>query len=594
VNGPPVWLALDPDPVLCTVHEASSGASGSAVLIVPPFGWDEMCSYRPRRAWADALAAAGHSCARIDLPSTGDSGGVPSGPDRVDAWVRAVGQSAAWLRERAAATRLVAIGIGLGGMLAYRAAADGARIDDLVLWGVPARGRRLIRELRAQAAMIADRHPEDANSGAPPPDRAWAAAGYLLSAQTTDALSRLDLTDHPLPAGQRRRALVLRRGGLGHDEQLVEHLAALGAAVEVADGPGYDEMMAPPQQARAPGEVIERTIAWIDSGRERGAAVERAGGGAVPSERSAIELAWPAGTVRERALRFELGGREVTGIVSEPVAATVAPVCGILFNAGAVRRIGPSRTWVELSRGWAARGVPTVRVDFPGIGDSDGSDTRYVKNAAFYTPDHIELTRSLVDAIGQLEFPSRFVLGGLCSGAHWALHGSVGDRRIAAALTVNLFPVFWSPELHDEWETRKVVTSLRGRGWRRLARGDFDLAELRRALRSIRPVRLVAEREGASYIEHSDRLDRILDGLRDQDSDVLLLLGRGEPLYYQFVRERRLERLAQWPNVALERISSADHSFRALSVQQEVKGAFDRALDRVLQKSARQLGELTQ
>jgi len=52
----------------------------------PPFGWEEMCSHRSRRAWALMLASLGYPTARLDLPSTGNSGGVPSDPNRLDAW----------------------------------------------------------------------------------------------------------------------------------------------------------------------------------------------------------------------------------------------------------------------------------------------------------------------------------------------------------------------------------------------------------------------------------------------------------------------------------------------------------------------------
>ena len=80
-------------------------------------------------------------------------------PRLLDAWTAAVTGSAAWLRERAGCERLTAFGMGLGGMLAWRAASLGAVIDDLVLWGVPSSGRRILREMRAQSAMIAGRHP---------------------------------------------------------------------------------------------------------------------------------------------------------------------------------------------------------------------------------------------------------------------------------------------------------------------------------------------------------------------------------------------------------------------------------------------------
>ncbi len=147
----------DRAPVFAVLHEPPAGTarSSTGVLLCPPFGWDELCTHRSLRAWADALAGAGHAALRLDLPGTGDSGGSPCDPDRLAAWTEAVAAAADWLRGETGGERIVAVGLGLGGMLALRALAGGAPIDDLVLWSVPARGSLLLREMRAFAQMAA-------------------------------------------------------------------------------------------------------------------------------------------------------------------------------------------------------------------------------------------------------------------------------------------------------------------------------------------------------------------------------------------------------------------------------------------------------
>ena len=89
-------------------------------------------------------------------------------PDRPQAWTTAIATAAGWMRENQAATRVVAIGIGLGGLMAFAAAAEGAPIDDLMLWAVPARGRTVMRELRAYAGIVSARH--DRGGDETPPD----------------------------------------------------------------------------------------------------------------------------------------------------------------------------------------------------------------------------------------------------------------------------------------------------------------------------------------------------------------------------------------------------------------------------------------
>ena len=168
------------DGVFCMLHMPSpDGERDTAVLICPPYGWEEICSHGSRRQWADHLATEGYRTLRFDLPSTGDSAGCEDDPALLEAWTEAVTLAVAHLRSEA--SRVTAIGIGLGGMVVASALAHGAEIDDVVLWGAAIRGRSLLREMRAFALL------EDSGADAeqPPEDMrresgAVAAGGFLL------------------------------------------------------------------------------------------------------------------------------------------------------------------------------------------------------------------------------------------------------------------------------------------------------------------------------------------------------------------------------------------------------------------------------
>ena len=121
------------------VHQPATGEQRQpAVLFCAPFGWDEVCSYRIVREWSRRLSVAGHQSLRLTLPSAGDSVGTVDDPGRLDAWLQAVDNAACWLRGAGGADAVVAIGLGLGGMLAYAAAAAAAPIDGIVLWSAVA------------------------------------------------------------------------------------------------------------------------------------------------------------------------------------------------------------------------------------------------------------------------------------------------------------------------------------------------------------------------------------------------------------------------------------------------------------------------
>ncbi len=95
--------------------------------------------------------------------------------------------------------------------------------------------------------------------------------GYLLSAETVVELERLDLGRWSPSWQATPRALLLGRDGLKVDKALPAILERAGAAVTVADGPGYGAMMVEPQDARTPTEVFELVSSWLQEGEPRAA-----------------------------------------------------------------------------------------------------------------------------------------------------------------------------------------------------------------------------------------------------------------------------------------------------------------------------------
>ena len=72
--------------------ETTRGVLGA--VIVPPFGWEHVCCYRPLRFLGQTLAASGIAALRYDLPGTGDSSGRVTDPGLVNAWMRLRGTDA--------------------------------------------------------------------------------------------------------------------------------------------------------------------------------------------------------------------------------------------------------------------------------------------------------------------------------------------------------------------------------------------------------------------------------------------------------------------------------------------------------------------
>ncbi|MGH2869796.1 MAG: alpha/beta fold hydrolase, partial [Solirubrobacteraceae bacterium] len=507
-SGVPVCLALEPDPVLAFMHATVAAEHRrTAVLICPPFGWQDMCSYRARRRWAQAFAQAGFPAARFDLPGTGDSGGSPRDPGRLEAWTDAVTATAGWLRESTDCDRVAVLGIGLGGLVACRAVALGAAIDDLILWAVPARGRTLVRELRAYAAIVSERYPTDAQ-GPALPDGAFEVTGFLLSAETAAELEQLRLNELAVPRADERRVLLLDRGEIEFDRRLREHFEQSGAKVTTIHTRDYDALMAHPQEAVAPDETIERTVAWLTEG-DLGEFAQGYPASAPKIAKPSMELVQSGVRIQETPIRLDIGPSQTVGILTGPVHGPREEVCAVLLNGGALRRIGPNRTWVEIARRWAARGVCTIRIDFEGIGDSDGDARRHVNLDGLYSPRMTDETLELLERLRGRGLPDRFVLVGLCSGAYWALHTALADQSIEGAFMINLYSFHFSKELVAERDRRATVAGFRAGVVRRLLRGGISQEQFRRVMRGLRGLR--ARRRGSGQAAQAAEIEVALE-----------------------------------------------------------------------------------
>jgi pimeloyl-ACP methyl ester carboxylesterase len=597
----PIYLSTEGiNPVFGLLHTPVDGRGGeTAVLICPPFGWEESCSYRSRHDWAEHLAGRGHPTLRIDLPSTGDSGGSPEDRGRLVAWTGAICSAAVWLHAMTETRRVATIGIGLGGLLACHALSEGAPIDELALWAVPARGRTLIRELRAFGRMEAPQSTGDDDDPFLLPDGWTGAGGFVLSAETTLALEGLDIATLEIPYGQLQRALLLERDGIGIDSRLRHRLEETGARVTISPGWGYGSMIVEPQMARPPSEVFARVDSWLDEPPPKGidgltpppSSDELRRPPAPPRKveaRDTAELTIDGVRVSETPLAIEQPFGRLFGVLAEPVGTPALDLSAVLLNPGAHRRIGQNRMWVELARRWAARGVPTLRVDLEGIGDSDGDGERFTELAALYDPGMVAQVCAVIDALEIRGLGSHFVLAGLCSGARWSFEAALRDERVVATFMLNPQSLFWDPSLG----TARVLR----RGSRlKVLRGEVPLAQIVALAYGV-PA-MVARRARARWQAHragGDELDRALDRLRDTGQHLQFMFSGNEALYEELELDGRLGRMDRWPNVAFDSIPGQDHLMKPLAAQRFAHEALDRALEQELRRAGERTAHSTQ
>jgi hypothetical protein len=250
--------------------------------------------------------------------------------------------------------------------------------------------------------------------------------------------------------------------------------------------------------------------------------------------------------------------------------------------------------WVEAARRWAARGVPSLRLDVAGIGDA-GGDLRLADPRSFVVPAYCEQILEVLNELQARGLPGRFVLGGLCSGAYWALQMALRDTRATLAVMLN-------PRLlvDDGGIARAVRESRALRGkvfeistWRRMLRGDITFSAHARTFRLLLVGLLRTARELPRRIvephfrqQQVDEIEQLFDRLRDRDHRALMVFAGPEHIHSTLRAQGHLERLDRWPNISISHFDlSADvHTLRPLWLQRRVHGLIDEALEDELRR----------
>lgn len=543
----------------------------TGIVVVPPFGWEDICFYRPVRFLVEKLAEAGFPALRFDLPGCGDSSGCAFDEGLVEAWIDSIADAAAELRAISGVEQVAVLGIRLGGILALAAAARGADIQDLILWGAPPSGRAELRELRAFANM--ERREYATLAPTPPqPDPGFEVGGFLLAPETRSALESLEITAAGLGP---RRVLLLSRDNIQPDPKLVRGLESAGCAVEVADGYGCAALMVGTHDAPIPDDTARAMCNFL------GAAPHDRTTGPVDDSATAA-LREPAGAVVESVYSIQSEGRSLFGVLAEPGSHIArADWCLLFLNAGGVRHIGPNRMWVEAARRWASRGVVSLRLDLAGIGESDGDQLLDIPG--LYQEHLVEQVDVAMESLRARFGFERFAAIGLCSGAFWAFHAAIRDPRIRAAILLNPRLFFWDPEVDRRRMRRRAAKALvNWWDWYRIASGRVRLPLVKRAARALFDTSVPVQAGGAQI--PAQNMAEAWKALARHGTKLTLVFTEGEPLLCEMEEEGQMPP-ADNPRIRCLRVANAGHTFRPRWAQKIAHGFIDDELEAVVRES---------
>ena len=392
-------------------YHAKSSATVSkncAAVICNPLGYEYTHSYRSLRHLADCLANAGVPTLRFDYSATGNSPDDDLAPERMTRWLEDIHAAIATARTLSGVNEICVLGIRMGATLGAVAASE-QHVEHLVLWNPCNSGRQYVREMKALASAAAD---DSLNA------LGIESAGFILRHDTAEALKNINLLNLTYPTDC--KILLIQRDDLTVDTALENYLHTQDVEVAQSAQPGFTDMMAEPQFTAIPTAAIQYIVDWLSTPRATSSTSQ-------PNARLTLSetIAIHDGVdINERICQFG-PNNQLFGMLSTPaVTNIVSDKPAIVFlNSGSVHQVGPNRLYVTLARKLSTLGHVCLRFDLQGLGDSL-LRTRGTINHP-YPPSATEDTAAALEYLQAQTGTSKFILVGLCSGAHNSFHAAL-------------------------------------------------------------------------------------------------------------------------------------------------------------------------
>jgi uncharacterized protein len=256
----------------------------------------------------------------------------------------------------------------------------------------------------------------------------------------------------------------------------------------------------------------------------------------------------------ERFIVFDCAGSRCIGVLSGAMRTGASPAIGVVIVVGGPQyRVGSHRQFALLARALARAGIPALRFDYRGMGDSEGEPRTF---------DTIDTDiAAAVDALCREVGPTRVVLWGLCDGASAAFMYARIDPRVAGVAALNP----WARSVQGEASTRLKHYYLQrlcsADFWRKVLSGQFDprgaAGDLATTVRNASN-----DNTGTSSVPYLRRME---EGWRRFRRPALIVLSGNDLTAREFeawvASDGRRKALLEDPLTEVVKFPDADHTF---------------------------------
>ncbi len=256
--------------------------------------------------------------------------------------------------------------------------------------------------------------------------------------------------------------------------------------------------------------------------------------------------------VVEQAIAFRCDAAQLIGVVSVPDQP--GPRGMLIVTGGPQYRVGSHRQFALLARDLAAKGVPVLRFDYRGMGDSEGSTRSYDSIDA-------DIASAIEAFLAHSPSVRELAIWGLCDGASAAIFYAQHDQRVRALVLCNPWARTDQSAARATLKHYYLQRLLAPDFWRKLLRGAVrPTGTMRELLGQVRRLRPDADGTGATKASLPQQL---FDGLSGFNGRVFVILSGNDLIARQFAD--LINSSAAWRKLAgafnISHLAEANHTF---------------------------------
>lgn len=277
-------------------------------------------------------------------------------------------------------------------------------------------------------------------------------------------------------------------------------------------------------------------------------------------------------TYHEQAIRFPCHNSWLYGILSvpeQPISRGVLIVVG-----GPQYRAGSHRQFTLLARYLASHGIPVMRFDFRGMGDSEGS-------IRTFEDIQDDLCSAINQSFNALPFLKELVIWGLCDAASAALFYAYKDQRVTGLILLN--PWVRTEQSIAKAYIRHYYTArlFHPEFWKKVSNGQYNpAATIRSLFQSI--LTLATRKKNTTAVGSSPHPscspaplpDRMLDGLNRFTGKVFIITSGDDLTAKEFLnlinQSTSWQKILKIKKTERAHLQDANHTFSSCEWRDQV------------------------